>query len=558
MASDSVVYDDSIYSQLPEDIMSSKLLSWVQDLNNGSYTGGVINIDSSTLSSNGRYIDWRSAYIEIPFTVLMKASTDITGADCSGYMTGLLKGGYWNLINYLTIDFQNTNIVQQTQFLNHFVNYKVISTWSRDVQRKYGAAVGFEQIDNASSFRYSAGASASGNGITNNVVTPISSTYATNLEGANLGLYQRLYNTAYNPAGGLNGLTIQNASTTYNTNVGQNFYTTTGSGASTIFAFHVLATIRLRDVCDFFNKVPMLKKGFFRFIIGYNACQSMSIAAVNTPTLIMAANPTLIGNTNPIMVPSSATGNPMNPIAVAAATNTFTYSSGIGSATLSGTTVNNPFITSCRLYVTSYLFTPDYEAKYVEVGQSKEIIYDDIYNYNVINVAANANFNSIISNTIINPKELVVIPQINSASNGTAQLIPAASPFDSSPVTTCPLAQLYNYNVIVSGDNLYQQAQLYDFDSYLSEMSKGGGTLNGGQSDQLTSGLIGMREWQFGYRYYVSNLARRLQLLDGVPKSIAIQGKNNTNIALDLFTFTTFSKKLHINILTGEISLSVK
>ncbi len=557
MASDGNIYDDSIGSQLPEDIMSSKLLSYIQDLNNGSYQGGVINIDSSTLSSNGRYIDWRSGYIEIPFTVLMKASTDITGADVSGYMTGKLKGGDWNLINYLTVDFQNTNIVQQTQFLNFFVNYKVISTWSSDVQKKYGSTCGFEAIDNASSFRYSAGASASGNGVVNNLVTPITSTYATNLEGANTGLYKRLYNNAYNPAGGLNGLTIQNASTTYNTNVGQNFYTTAGgAAAAAIFCFHVLATIRLRDVCDFFQKVPMLKKGFFKFTIGFNALQSMSIAAVNTPTLLMAANPTLTGNTNPVMVPSSAAGNPMNPVAVFAATNTFTYSSGIGSASLAGTTVNNPILTSCRLYVYSYLLNSEYEQKYVEVAQTKEIIYEDVYNFNVINVAANANFNSILSNTIVNPTSLVVIPQINSASNGTATLIPYASPFDTSPVTTCPLAQIYNYNVILSGDNLYQQAQLYDFDQYLTETSKTG--FMGGESDMISSGLIGQREWQFGYRYYVSNLSRRIQLLDGVPKSIAIQGKNNTNVAMDLFTFTTFAKRMSINVITGEMSLSVK
>jgi hypothetical protein len=101
MASDEFVYDHSITPDLPADIMSSKLLTYVQDLNNGSYTGGIINIDSSNLSSNNRWIDWRSAYIEIPFTVAMKASTDISGATPSGYMAGLLKNGSWNLINYL-------------------------------------------------------------------------------------------------------------------------------------------------------------------------------------------------------------------------------------------------------------------------------------------------------------------------------------------------------------------------------------------------------------------------------------------------------------------------
>ena len=561
MTSDEFVYNHSLTADLPEDIMSSKLLTYVQDLNNGSYSGGIINIDSSNLSSNNRWIDWRSAYIEIPFTIAMKASTDISGATPSGFMAGLLKSGHWNLINYLSVDFQNTNIVQQTQFLNFFVNYKMTTTISRDVQKKYGSTAGFEAIDNASSFYYAAGANANGNGISNNQLLGPSVSFASNLEGSNQGLLQRTYNQAYSPVNGLNSLPIQGGSTAFNTNVGQNFYQTTGSGASTIYTFNVLATIRLRDICDFFKKAPMLKKGFFKFTIGYNACQSMTIATTSSggasPTMLMSANPTMYGNTNPIMVTSAAANNPMYSPVVAAATNTLTFGSGIGSATVSGTTVQNPFLTSTRLYVYSYLLTPEYEAKYIEVAQEKEIIYDDVYNYNVIGVTSNQQFNSILSNTIVNPKELVICPMINSASNGTAQLIPYFSPFDTAPATTCPLAQIYNFQVILSGDNLWQQAQLYDFDQFMSETSKSD-ALQGGQSDIMSSGLIGMREWQFGYRWYVANIGRRLQSLDGVPRSLAISGKNNSAVTMDYFCYITFSKVLKINVLTGEISLSVK
>lgn len=561
MSDDSYVYNESITPDMPADIVSSKLLSYVQDLNNGSYSGGVVNIDSSSLSSNNRYIDWTSAYIEIPFTVAMKASTDISGATPNGFMAGL-KAGHWNLINYLSVDFQNTNIVQQTQFLNFFVQYKVLSTWSNDALTKYGSAVGLGAIDTASSFYYAAGANANGNGISNNKPFITTASFATNLENSNTGLRERLYSTAYSPVSGLNGLPIQGSSTTWNTNVGQNYYTTSGSGANTIYCFHVLATIRLKDVCDFFRKVPMLKKGFFKFTIGYNACQSMSITAGSTlgasPTLVMSANPTVIGNTNPVIITSSDAGNPLNAAVISAASNTFTVSSGIGQCTVSGTTIQNPFLTSCRLYVYSYLFTPDYEAKYIESARNKVIAYDDIYNFNVIGVASNQTFNNILTNTIVNPKELVIIPMINSSANGTAQLIPYQSPFDTAPATTCPLAQLYNFQVILSGDNLWQQAQLYDFDQYLSEVSKSPDSLQGGQDMQMSSGLIGMREWQFGYRYYVANLSRRMQKLDGVPRSVQISGRNNSSVSMDLYCFISFTKVLNIDCITGEISLSVK
>lgn len=555
--SDKVVFTKSLEPEMPDDIMSSRLLSYVQDLNSGSYSGGIVNLDSSTLSSNNRWIDWRSAYIEIPFTVCMKASTDIS-ASANGYMAGLLKSGHWNLINYLTVDFQNTNIVQQTQFLNFYVNYKVMTSWSQDVQRKYGASTGMEAIDTSTSFRYSAAASADGNGICNNrIASSGADTFNTSLENSNSGLLTRAYSTSYGPVTGIGGLPIQGGSTTWNQNVGQNYYTTTGAGAATIYCWHVLATIRLRDVCDFFEKVPMLKKGFFKFTIGYNSVQSMSITTTTGPTMVMAANPTLVGNTNPIMVTSSVANNPLNS-SVTAAANTFTYSSGIASATLAGTTVSNPFLTSCRLYAYSYLFTPEYEVKYAEIASNKEIIYDDVYNYNVIGIQSNQNFNNILTNTVVNPSELVIIPMINSASNGTAQLIPYQSPFDTAPCTTCPLAQIYNFQVILSGENLWQAAQLYDFDQFQSEFSKDGDCLLGGQDDQLSSGLIGMRQWQFGYRFYLSNLGRRLQLCDAVPRSVQISGRNNSSVVMDLYTFTIFKKVMKLNLLSGELSLGTR
>ena len=213
MASDKVVFSKAIEPELPDEIMSSKLLTYIQDLNAGSYSGGIVNIDSSTLSSNGRWVDWRSAYIEIPFTILMKASTDIT-ATANGYMAGLLKNGNWNLINYLTVDFNNTNIVQQTQFLNFYVNYKVMTTWSQDVQRKYGASVGAEAIDSPTSFRYSAGASSDGNGICNNRLGNTGNeSFASSLENYNAGLLTRAYSTSYNPVVGVGSLPIQGGST---------------------------------------------------------------------------------------------------------------------------------------------------------------------------------------------------------------------------------------------------------------------------------------------------------------------------------------------------------
>ncbi len=550
---DATNFIKSVEPELDPHYFTKKDILWAQDQNNSNYSGGFINLDTSSLASGDRYVAYKEGLMVVPFTVAMQCSADISASANSWMMS--LKPGNWNLIHSMSVQLNGTTIVEQQPFLNMFCNYKVLSTWSQDTLKKYGQSANLGSvIDSPSSFTYNTTSSVDGNGFCNNKVNPaVAGTIDfTNLESYNAGLYSRILNTSFTPATGT--LPTYNSSAVYSQNVGQNFFTTSGSGTTKYYIWHMLCEIRLRDICEYFQVCPLQKRGLYRFQIGYNALSSMTLVITNTGTkLSVASSPTVIGATNPIMITSAQTLNPWATSAAVITNPTVAITSGIGSVTLAGSTITNPILTSVRLYVPAYTVNSEYEIILRDAGRDKMISYCDVQNYNVPNIAAGGTFNNILTSSALNPKTVVVIPQINAASNATALLDPIRSPFDTSPWTTLPFAGLYNFQVVISGGNAFQQAQQYDFDQFMNEMSPDG-ALNGGTEDSANSGLLSQFAWQTGYRYYVCDVGRRLPSGDLTDKALMITGQNNTNVKIDLYCFVAIGKKVKLNTETGEVT----
>jgi hypothetical protein len=266
------------------------------------------------------------------------------------------------------------------------------------------------------------------------------------------------------------------------------------------------------------------------------------------------------GSTNPVIVASgtvqaAAAGPPPllqvnNPFNVAAGT--VTFSSGIKSTTQISPTLP---INTCRLYVPGYQLNPLYERQLLETAKIRKVQYYDIYNFNLQGsnaVGSGSSFNAILTNGIVNPKFVVIIPQVTASANGLANLYPYQSPFDSSPHTTMPLASITNFNVQVSGTNVFQQNFNYDFEEFQNELSHLG-AINGGLSTGLTSGLIGYNDFQYGYRYYAVDLSRRMPSEDSSPKSILVLGTNNSAKSVDLICFVGYQREISIDMETGEL-----
>ena len=85
----------------------NKQMLYVIDQQNGSYQG-QITFDASSFSNSGRWINYAAGYLEIPYVIAMKSSSDIdVTALVNSFMVGL-KSGYYNIVDSISCEFGNT------------------------------------------------------------------------------------------------------------------------------------------------------------------------------------------------------------------------------------------------------------------------------------------------------------------------------------------------------------------------------------------------------------------------------------------------------------------
>lgn len=551
--SDEYILQKSLASDKLAQPFINKEVLYISDSNNGAYNG-QIQLDTSVLSNSGKWLDYSAGTLEIPFIMTMKSDTDITGATLtSGWLMGL-KNGHHQLVDSIQVDYNNTNVVQLQPFTNAYVSYKMMTGWSQDQLTKWGAQCGF-QPDTAGASMFSAGASANGNGSSNNVpLDPIIQYVYTGARPqvqSNEGFRKRLEVTSC-PAAGYGGNPALVTSAAHNTLAKSYFDNDAGAGSARIFRWHVLASIRLCDLCDFFKQMPLVRGAFLRLTINYNSCTQTVTSVAVGPTLVQAAPTMTAGRTNPMLMASSAVGAPMNLLVAGGGGAVLSLACGISSvASPAGT---NALLSSCRLYIPAYEMSPVAESEYLSMKRVKEISYTDIYQYTVSNVAAGASFNQILTNGIIGAEELVVIPVFNGTAGvaATIALQTYQSCFDTVPATSSPLAALTQFNVQLSGKNVFQQNLQYDSSVFRDEV------VSANTSDDNfagKAGLIGRQDWDALYRYYVVDLSRRLASEDAIPKSVTITGTNAGAKAVDLLCFISFRRSIQIDLSTGNLLL---
>lgn len=632
---DQVVLEQSLESQTVDEPFVSRQSVYVIDSNNGSYNG-QIQIDTSSLSNSGRWCNYSEGVVEIPLVVTLQA----LGADSTnGFTTSTsaqtaaiaalrkefaigLKNGHFQLIHSLSVEYNNTSVVQLTPYLNHYVSYKLLTSLDDSDLRKWADSIGFFP-DSAMSHDYiqttsanpagaGAGNSPSGWGSVNNknVASYGAPTdYLTNKQrnAYNDGLSKRILSNAANGTSGKLTTTDVILSDNYKTQA-RNYYQQATSSNNTD-VWYVMASIRLKDIADFFDKLPLTRGSYLRILLNTNtashtfsykvvAATAGSSTALNVPSYATNLNlrsSTITGGSTPLMIASAdgidhsgfadaATVETVTPTLinsmpfqkdgrsraqggawwsqnrtpgdVAAGEYAFTVSTSIGKATVGTNTFTHPAFSQCRLYVPLYTMTNEGVSRYLSLQPTKNVVYRDVFQYQ-IDVGAGATFNALLTNGIANPKALIVIPYIASSSNACGldttlknQTQVWQSPFSSEPGTTSPYVSLKDYNVQLAGVNVYTSNFQYDFEAFRNELARANG-INGGLVDGLTSGLIGHEDFLINKRYYVTDLSRRIKAEDAVPKSIQISGTNISAVPITLFVFLEFERNVSIQLDSG-------
>jgi hypothetical protein len=582
---DTLLFDMSQSTEgTPQIFVRRDWLSILDNMNQ-SYIGNQSIVDTSQLANSNKYMSYYEATIILPLTLTLTQTTAVdwvvagaqgTSVGCD-YVMGL-KNWLGTIVHSFTLDYNGTTIIQQTPFINLWNNFCLITSFNYNDFTEW-ASIGFYP-DTSTSFAFNqyapttAYGTANGIGVSNNqnFIQPFtpSSTLGQATIG-NIGLLNRQQYYAYNAnTVGTNGNTVYgslistaNIQQSYKSYIYNKVSGNATAGTIGIIQQAIVGQIKLRHLHNFFQEVPLLKGVFMKltmnlnnssFQFNFNGTQFASLTNLVCP----------LGGTNPLMITSSVTSNGSDTLATAS----YNASIAVGGKVINPAQASvvgiqaSPLLQSIMLNIPSYVFNPIYEQAYL-TSSVKTIVYNDLYQYQVLNVAPNSNFNNLITNGISGIQTVLVLPFYNAgvlptvgntalgvvANNG---ITPYQSPFTTEGGgTTSPLCLLGNFNVVISGQNAIYNTERYTYEQFTQQLY-GLNAVNGGLTDGVNSGLINQQDFETMYNYYAVNVSRCLPIEEAVPKSVNIIGQNLSSLPLDLYVFVNYKTSVSIDILTGS------
>lgn len=543
---DNLVFEESINTEVESSEFISKKWIYVNDSNAQNYTSQIV-IDSTPLSNAGGYINWSEGYFLLPLVVNLSCSNPAnlpTNAPDLGTWSWGLKNSFIQMINSMTVEFNNQNIIQQTPLTNVFRTFKLMTSYSVNDLINNGSNYGFYP-DGVEGWEFQVANSDAGLGLTNNDPSyRISGANDVPILDENSGIWNRNQFWNYNPLNPSNTQAL-----VCNLDACKSVYRScqVGNGSALVAGsrtWNIYCKIRLKDLNEFFEKSPLLKGSTIRFYINTNQTRVDFTVAGGVYTTV---SPQVLGGlTNPIMLLPITTGGQFNDLE----DDDYTISLSIykNNNTGNGQTAGQSSLQSCRLYAPVYKFNPIAEQRYLSLAPTKKIEYNDIFQYQFSGIGAGETFNVLVSNGISNIVSVLVCPLISPAGNGTTYNT-LLSPFTTTGGTPDPVV-LTNFNILVSGVNLFLNNSYYDFENFSQQLIQSN-QLNGDLTTGLTSGLISEQAFSQGMRYYYGNCARQLPSENGVSRSIQILGQNKCAKPINLVVFVEFKRSITIDILTG-------
>lgn len=214
------------------------------------------------------------------------------------------------------------------------------------------------------------------------------------------------------------------------------------------------AIIRLKDICMFFEKLPLLKGSTMRIYLNTNQCyfeaqyiggQLVNIAASAAPTTAvvtennysftsLTTSPYILGggSTNPLMLASNDIGQGgynLSPYTLQNTTNNNQYRTApvVNNVKFGVSIARTQFsqftyapnqaapVTQCRLYAPAFTMNPLAETRFLELTPTKKVLYEDIFQFYFPNQAPAAPINVLVSNGIPNIKHVIVVPLLSSS-----------------------------------------------------------------------------------------------------------------------------------------------
>jgi hypothetical protein len=564
---DLVTYSKSVEEKSSDSVFLNKSWLSVLDSNNGSYSSSQSTLETTSLASSDRFMDYREAYLTIPLLLTLGNSSNVntaglTGATNVSKIMGL-KNSYTSLIHSMSVDLNGTSIIQSTPFSELYNAFKLMTSLSWADVATQGATIGFYPDDVLAATSFTAdNVGGKGGMIVNNqdVLTPTLDAAAVGKIG-NKGFAERLRYINFDADAKVGGdgdevsqsvfLTKSAADQLYKSQVITK--AAGGATASPVVQTQVMAIVRLKHLHSYFQNVPMSKGCQYRFIFNLNQSTSTLTTAggvVTGESLVKSSNSGVV----PLMLSSCAGSG----AGLKAAAGTVRADLSVGNTCLDSVlsgyagTTTSALGRSIELHVPSYVMNPALETAYISAGSNRKVVYDDVYSFSIRGVESNQNVNQLVTSGIRGIKSILMVPHLAADANGGVNEFQSVQ--SSCGGGDCAMLHaLTNFNVQVGGVSQLSQNVRYGYELF-NEQFAGVNAINSGMTDGLTSGLISQKSWETKHGYIYLQVNRGTELEKAAPKSVQVQYQNITNKKIDYYIFITYETSINLDVGIGVLS----
>jgi hypothetical protein len=316
---------------------------------------------------------------------------------------------------------------------------------------------------------------------------------------------------------------------------------------------HFVATIRLRDLHDYFDKHSLSRGVSYRLTLKFN--QAVSTVVSPSSATPFSATPTITtsqtsGSAQPAMLCWGGASMLGRLTGTANTVITATLTSAID------TTANARF-SGVRLYVPSLELEPAHQEKLISQNPIiKRSFMDFMSQTTQTHAAAGAAINVQVSTSATNPRALLVIPRWSQTAtgNGGQGFYSDVSPLSTVPGSTDALLSLTNLQVKLGSNYVLPDRMFYTFAQFQDHVSSVF-ALNGDQTVN-TSGLIDKKKFELNHRYYAFDLSRYPDAMSNLPQMVAVECKNNTQVAVELMCILLYGRDAEFNLANGSMTIT--
>jgi hypothetical protein len=510
---DSQVIEKFLYQDEPSPVIGRETI-WTNDDNSSAYNGQIV-FNLSSLGQTQKWLSYQEAYIQVPYVVSMKSNNvDITTKVNSKIVSP--KDFFGQIIDSISVEVNGRTVHQQQSFNNVHSYFKFLTSADYSYLVKNSSSSGIYFDTNDEKNKTTAASSLAPAGV-----------YVNNASNSVILRNSEIISTG-------NTKSLDTSSLTSVINSGGSFYTAEGTAENRIYYWVIMSLIKLSDITDFFNKLPICKTTDIRLLLNYNST-TVNITLDAAGTITASSVIQTSSNTCPYTIQMAT------PIDVATS---LTFHSGVMKTThgTPGLALN-----ACRLYVPVYEIDPATALNMIKLKPTTTVNYNDVYTFQITNKAAKTDVVETISTGIVNAKYIWVLPFPSPISPNT--LPEWQNPYDTAPATTSNII-LDSFQVQLAGRNVFRADVKYDYNMFMDELSKIN-ALEGNNNNSMTSGLIRQYQFQNSHRIYVADLSRHNQSDSLISKSIVVSFKNAGAVPVSCLVFVAYGRSVALDTATG-------